>query len=272
MLRLVRSRNLIDSRFLALPTFLGGLEYPSDRSDKRIWRKWVPKTIKKVASALASPNEGFIPVIARSLMDSRSWISKHNVETRVDFLYNLLDELPSVKDSKPHYNVGMFEMVDDDTPIGLITWDTLKEYAQEHPRLGPLMGTDRNGNPHTHPEWRGKRFFRRKIETSTPFMSLIDLLNKLKRDDTLRGLLAGNRKMVPYFTYKDHCHLRKKNYTKIVETIGEKQVAGTPLVKFESFWKLRQRIDEVSGTLWVHENNPNVKLLLSLSGDLRVEL
>lgn len=269
----IRGRDRSETKFLAVPTYLGGLEYPSNRSDKRIWRKWVPRTVKRLASIMAAPNESTKPVVLRALLESTSWVSRHNVETRVDFLEHLLGDIPGTKMSKPFLSPDMFrkEEGSEVDRIGMVPWADLVEVATRHPKLGPMLQPDREGNPITSPEWRGKRRFRRTVERETPFIPLTQLISRLQRDDTLQGLLDGRNKAVPYFTYKDHCVIRQRNQQKAVKAATLERVKKTPLIKFKSFFDLKQRVEETSQTLWVNTRHHLVSDLLEMTGDLRVE-
>jgi hypothetical protein len=248
---------------------MGGLDYPSNRSDKRIWRKWVPKTLKKVVSALAAPNEGLKPIVARGLLESTGWVSKYNTLTRQDLLENLLKDVPLPRNSRPHLDPSMLD--GGALEVGMVTWDDLREIAGLHTKYSKNLRDDAVGNHYSSPEWRGKRRFRRQIERETPFRPLSDLINQLQRDDCLRAVLQGIDRTVPYFTYGDHVKTRLQNRKKAVTTVGREQVAGTPIVRFTSFFDLKTRLDEVSQTVWVNTDHAEIRDLLSLVGNLRVD-
>jgi len=271
VLRSLRKSGKKENRFLTLPTFLGGLDYPSNRTDRRQWRKWVPKPLKRVISQLASPNESIQPVITRSLLESTSWVSKHNIEIRVDYLTNLLGDVPLPKQSRDFLKPEMFSKDNEETGIGMVTWNDILDVAQEHPVLSKSLWTDKNGNTPSHPEWWGKRNFRRQIERDTPFLSLSSLLSRIQKDDTLAGLLSNNRKVIPYVSYGGHCRLRKRNFARAVELMGKGVVEKTPIVNFSTFWDLQQRVQNVEQTIWVNSQHPEIRYLLERTGDLRIE-
>lgn len=227
------------------------------------------KSTKQVISALAAPNEGLTPVIAGALLESTAWVSKYNTETRAEALEYLLAGLPLPKESRPFLNPKMFDG-DGVQEVGLVTWEDLRETAGLHQSLTKMLQPDREGRSYSDPEWAGKRRFRRAIQRETPFKPLGDLLRRVQKDDSLRAVLKGLDTSVPYFTYRDHVKMRLKNQKKAMDLFGPK-LRGTPVVKFTSFWELKERLNEVSQTIWVNESNIIVSDLLVVVGNLRVE-
>lgn len=253
------------------PTYLGGLGYPSRRSDARIWRKWVPKNVKRIVSALVSPDMTEQTVLNPNTLNSLSYFNKKGAENRRD-VFTLLQDVPRRRDSlqtiqeltdagenwlkrqEPHMNLGF-----------VVQNDLVQEFAKQR-----NSQPDEFGNEPTSLNYRGRRYILTELKKVTKFRPLGDVLKTLERDESLRALISSLDSCKPYFGYKNYKRMYKDRIHSATELLGER-AERTPIIRsVHDFDQLDLRLKQSHGNMWVHVEHPEVELLLGRAGMIKL--
>jgi len=253
-------------RHLYTPSFLGGLGYPSRRSDKRIWRKWVPKDVKKIISAVVSPDATEQTVTNPNTLNSVGYFNKKGLVNRADLL-SLLDRVPRPRDSKAWVEKNPLRITDEDVPkIGMIHVNELiRKFSETHG-----LKRDEAGNEPHDLKYRGRRWMLRQIPRESDFEPLSDTLRTLGTDDSLRSMLTSLKSARPYFGYGTYKKARKERIEMAREALGERAV-GTPIIRNPpDFQTLQTRLYTMFGQIWINRKHPETELLLSRAGLIKV--
>jgi len=265
-------------KWLYVPTNLGGLGYPSTRSDKRIWRKWVPKEVKRIMNVCLSPNEAMETVLMSGHLNSTGWVSKKNFETRQDLLVDLLKDLPKASETRKRDLTHALDSPSEwsqrgtQNELGLLTERDLTQLCvDQKPSWAQWLGPDRDGRLPGQPGWVGRRNLLRSIQHKTNWMTLKDLVADLETDDSVRALLVqAGRKKLPYYGLPEYDRLRPRRIRDTKSRFPPARLFGTPDIRFKDFADLTSRLLAQTSTLWVHKSYTLVSDLLSRSRNLRV--
>jgi hypothetical protein len=187
-----------------VPTELGGLGYPSKRSKKYVWRKWVPKRLKQIASAIALPNETPESVLWANLLSSTGYVSKRNVTSRAQFIAEYVRPLMQ-KASTTRKTEWSFKTTE---PVqGFVTDNDLKAKAIEEGLFG-LDPKDRDEILSRH--WKGNRWFRLNIERKSTWIPFMTWLNCVLENFGFAQLLNGLNNVKPFFGLPEWDKVRRR--------------------------------------------------------------
>jgi len=274
----LRDETFLRWRWVHVPDFLGGLGYPSLRSDKHIWRKRVPRVVKQIVANLLSDNESVQSAVRFISLNSVNSVNSKNMEEQYDDVLGLFDTVANTRQTRALIRDGdgvpVVQRRGEGSPdLGFLTHEDLIERSANSPvdEISSLAtGTDVNGKPLTDRNSENRRNFRRSLSTLSNWMPFRELVRLCLRDASLRALLRGTKMTTPFFSYGSYMSARGKRISKAKQYLTNIRLRGTPPIRFRNFRHLSSRLYKQAGQLWVNRDHEWIKQLLAKVGELEL--
>jgi hypothetical protein len=264
-------------KFVHVPIYLGGLGYPSTASDKRIWRKRVPRNVKQILANFLSDNERAADVVRYLSLNSLNYCNSKNMVEQYEEVLNLFEDVPDARESRKltddSKDLAIQSRGKGDSRLGILTYEDLVRLSvdsthQSSRGLGTAL--DSNGRSLTDRRSFLRRTFRRHLSTNTNWMPFTELVRLCLRDASLRALLRGRAVSTPFFSYGSYMSTRSKRIKKAEQLLTSTRLRGTPPIKFRNFYHLSERLRKKSSELWVNRDHDWIAELIAQVGELEL--
>ena len=249
-----------DQRLLQLPTVLGGLNYPTDKTFSQFWRK-ISSIEKKVLSAIISPDVTQQAWMVTHLLSTTARPSKRGEQLNIAVLDHIIQELGKpIRDAEGkrewQCNLTKGEGLTEDFEPGLITKQDIILYPDTTTdALAPHKGADKKGLRPTDSQWAGHRNLRLQISRLTDLIPFHEVVDDLLQENLYEQMWTQSTvpptKILRFPTYKKQFAACRKY---ALQVLGS-QVNSAPRFHPSSFDDIKFRIADKS-ILYVDRKNP----------------